>query len=118
QAYVITAGHKTRASHRCAAPSKSASACQIGKAQLANATHARVASQAAALMLTRLGPLLSDRRQSPPGNLSPVRKALPCTGHAEWGSIGSSGNGIPASPNTSRKADNPFRAAGKPASTE
>jgi len=59
--------------------------------------------------------LVADLRQSPPGNLSPVRKALPCTGHAEWGSIGSSGNGIPASPNTSRKADNPFRAAGKPA---
>jgi hypothetical protein len=33
--------------------------CQIGKAQLANATHARVASQAAALKLTRLGPLLA-----------------------------------------------------------
>lgn len=32
QAYVIAAGHQTRASHRCAAPSKSASACQIAKA--------------------------------------------------------------------------------------
>lgn len=61
QAYVIAAGHQTRASHRCAAPSKSASACQIGKAQLANATHARVANQAAALKLTRLGPLMAAR---------------------------------------------------------
>jgi hypothetical protein len=40
QAYVIAAGHQTRASHQCAAPSKSASACQIGKTQLAK-RHAR-----------------------------------------------------------------------------
>jgi len=34
-------------------------ACQIGKAQLANATHARLAYQAAALKFTRPSPLMA-----------------------------------------------------------
>ena len=53
---------------RCAAPSKSVSARQSGKAQLANTTHARVAGLATAIKHTCLGSLRAGSRPRRPAH--------------------------------------------------